>query len=100
MEMWTPNVKLPRDRAGKLSAYAWPGGYPILYHTKDGCVLCSLCADLSDRNKDEFPGFKPVEYFIHYEGPSEFCGECGKEVPSAYGDPEAEECSKNKGESS
>ena len=27
-----------------LDAYAWPGGYPILYHDNEGNELCSDCA--------------------------------------------------------
>lgn len=26
---------------GTLPAYAWPGGYPILYMAKDNGILCS-----------------------------------------------------------
>ncbi len=30
--------------------YAWPGGYPILYVTSDGALLCSDCARKNFRN--------------------------------------------------
>ena len=25
-------------------AYAWPGGYPIVFYTSDGAILCNHCA--------------------------------------------------------
>ena len=80
-------MQLPtRNSDGKLPAYAWPGGYPVLYLDKHNETLCADCAtkDLDDPDTDD----KPVAYFVHYEGPSEFCAECNAEVESAYGDPE------------
>ena len=71
----------------ELTAYAWPGGYPVLYLDQNNETLCAKCAtkDLND------PENKPATYFVHYEGPSEFCAECNAEVESAYGDPEQQE---------
>jgi len=34
-----------RDEAGKLPAYAWPGGYAIAYLCADGEWLCATCAN-------------------------------------------------------
>jgi hypothetical protein len=34
-----------RDSKGDLPAYGWPGGYPIVYVTKDGGELCAACAN-------------------------------------------------------
>ena len=31
-----------------LDAYAWPGGYPILYYDNEGHELCSDCAASTD----------------------------------------------------
>ena len=88
-------MKLPeRSSDGKLPAYAWPGGYPIIYLDREDSVLCADCATKSLDDPDEVPQFKPVAAHVHYEGPSEFCGQCGAEIESAYGDPaetEAEE---------
>lgn len=61
----------------KLPAYAWPGGYPILYATDEGCVLCHKCATSDDA------------HFIHYEGEPLHCEECNKITDSAYGLPES-----------
>jgi hypothetical protein len=80
-----------RDSSGELPAYAWPGGYPILYLDKDNSILCPNCANDSDKDGAELPDFKPSAYFIHWEGSSIFCDYCSDEVESAYGDPDEEE---------
>jgi hypothetical protein len=72
-----------RDEAGKLPAYAWPGGYPIVYLTKDGSTVCPECAN---REVDE--GQAVVNYFIHWEGEPLICEDCNKAVESAYGVPD------------
>ena len=77
---------LPRDDSGRLVAYAWPGGYPVLYLDADNCVLCPECAQLSDDDDRT----RPVAYSIHWEGPDEQCENCGEMIPSAYGNPDEE----------
>lgn len=74
---------------GSLPAYAWPGGYPILYLDGDNSVICAECATRS--LDDAVESFRPNTWDVHYEGPAEFCEDCGKEIPSAYGNPEGEE---------
>ena len=64
---------------GKLPAFSWPGGYPLLYIDKDNAVLCADCAHQEEENIEAID--------IHHEGPSEFCVECNAEIESAYGDP-------------
>jgi hypothetical protein len=83
------DTTLPRDSDGKLSAYAWPGGYPIVYLDHDNETLCPECARAEDAN--EIENFRPCSCFIHYEGRPEICSECNREIESAYGDPEAAE---------
>jgi len=81
--------ELAQNNNGKLPAYAWPGGYPILYLDQHNETLCAECAtrDLNDPDTDD----KPVAYDVYYEGPNVFCAECNKEIESAYGDPGADE---------
>jgi len=67
-----------RDKDGKLPAYAWPGGYPILYHDDDGEVYCPRCANQTDDIE--------LINFIHWEGPFMNCCECMQVLESAYGD--------------
>ena len=73
---------------GTLPAFAWPGGYPMVYLDGQNNTLCPKCANISDH--DPWPEYRPVAHFIHYEGSSCYCDQCGKEMESAYGDPDEE----------
>mgnify|MGYP001233648852 FL=1 len=77
-----------RDENGKFPAFAWPGGYPLIYLDKDMTVLCAPCASRQ----------AVVAYDVYYEGPPEFCGDCNAVIESAYGDPEADD-DKSEGQS-
>lgn len=79
-----------RDSNGKLPAYAWPGGYQIIYLDQDNSVLCADCATKSLDNADEIPRFKPIAFDVYYEGPALQCDSCNKNIESAYGDPDAD----------
>lgn len=67
-----------RDTDGKYPSYAWPGGYPILYLTDCGAVICPNCAN---EGEDGLVS----SCFPHYSGHALDCDECGKIVESAYG---------------
>jgi len=58
-------------------------GYPLLYYDKGFEVLCAECAmeGINGEKEDNIP----VNYDIFYEGESEYCVDCGKEIESAYG---------------
>lgn len=81
-----------RDENGKLPAYAWPGGYPIVYVMDDGETLCPDCVNTEENVHEggNADGWRLEAYDIHYEGPPEVCAHCGKETESAYGDPESD----------
>lgn len=84
-------MKLPeRDTDGKLPAYAWPGGYQIVYYASDNGTLCSKCANSYKEGRD-CEELKPVAADIYWEGPSMLCQNCDIEIESAYGDPDAPE---------
>ena len=68
-----------------LPTFAWPGGYPIVYLAEDGAGFCADCANQADAE----PEITAADVF--YEGPSTFCDGCGREIESAYGDPDAPE---------
>jgi hypothetical protein len=69
---------------GELPNYA-DGGYPIVYYDKNGESFCGKCAS-------NYQGFDPIKYAdVYYEGPPQQCAECGEEIESAYGDPNADE---------
>ena len=75
-----------RDEDSKLPAFAWPGGYPVLYLDRENETLCPTCANTEDQTPDAEP---LTGWFIHYEGPPEFCAECNGQTESAYGDPDS-----------
>lgn len=83
-------MKVTLNEKGELDAYAWPGGYPILYLDRDNSTLCAKCATESLKDPDEVPQFKPVACDIYYEGPTLQCDQCGTDIESAYGDPKTE----------
>jgi len=81
-----------RDEAGNLPSYAWPGGYPVLYVMGDGGTLCPECANGKNGSEASASTDTPADwridaFFIHYEGPADYCDHCGKATESAYGDP-------------
>jgi hypothetical protein len=70
---------------GTLPAYAWPGGYPIVYYTEEGLTLCHRCANDPDTSD-------PVaDADVYWEGPAIVCEDKGETIESAYGDPDEEE---------
>lgn len=81
----TPEVNELRDDKGQLPAYAWPGGYPIMYFDTDMSVICPKCANLLDWNDAGITAFQ-----LHMEGPAETCENCYTQIDSAYGDPDEE----------
>lgn len=90
---------LPVNR-NPLDAYAWPGGYPIVYVFTDGGCICPDCANKEIKKIDQAikegnrahssgcGGWAIDSFMIHYEGEPEICDNCGKEIESAYGVPE------------
>ena len=74
-----------RGEDGKLPAYGWPGGYPLLYICRDGSVVCPACA-----NREVDAALEVVEYDVHWEGPELYCDDCGAAMESAYGVHDAE----------
>lgn len=84
------------DGSKHIIFYAFPGGYQINYYTRDGGILCAQCVEdnlelIRSAKEDNDPQWDIVAMEINYEGPSEFCDNCGKELESEYGDPWAEE---------
>ena len=90
------NVETILQSDGKLPAFAWPGGYPILYLMEDGASMCPDCANGENDSEatwnpgieDAGTGWVIVGYFAHMEGEPEFCCHCNAEIESAYGNPE------------
>jgi hypothetical protein len=73
-------------------AYAWPGGYPIVYVCHDGGEICPTCANAECRDKSaDDSQWAVVSAFIHYEGDPIICEHCNAEIESAYGPVEGAE---------
>lgn len=77
---------IERTPDGKLPAYAWPGGYTLLYLTASNDVLCSDCATRSLDDPEDFD--PPTVVDIFWEGPDMTCEDCSKPIESSYGDPD------------
>lgn len=91
---------IERDSNGKLPAFAWPGGYPIVYYSADMAEFCPACAngengsrccdptlDIECPDDDQW---RLVAADIYFEGPTIQCAHCNKDIESAYGDPNEE----------
>lgn len=60
------------------------GGIPLVYVTSFGQTKCDECAnELADCEIEDV-----TEVIPYYEGNTIQCDECGREIESAYGDPE------------
>jgi DNA-directed RNA polymerase subunit RPC12/RpoP len=73
-------------KGGRLDAYSGLGGYPIIYiDNKSGDLFCAGCAE-----KERDGNGTPLIHDTYMEGAPEHCEECGEEIESAYGDPDAD----------
>ena len=84
--MNTEAVEHYRRSNGKFPMYSSVGSYPVLYVAGDGDCLCGNCVTELSTSEDLGPSFTITSACVHWEGPSLYCGECGKELESAYGD--------------
>ena len=66
-----------KDELGNFIDYAWPGGYPVFYLTRDS-VLCPTCAN--ETPEDVISGD------ANWEDSSLYCDECSQRIESAYAD--------------
>lgn len=89
-------MEATRDDNGQFPAYAWPGGYPIIYVMADGGIICPDCANgkngsiASDKLDPDCPDDRQwhiVGMDVHYEGAPETCAHCNAQIESAYGIP-------------
>lgn len=80
-------MNLPRDENGQLSAWAWPGGYPIYYIDGEGSALCVNCARKEEAEGVEYWGEEkmPKSAEINYEDTELQCEQCYERIESAYG---------------
>lgn len=76
-----------RDEAGVLPSFTSIGSYPIVYATRNGCEICPDCANKNVTEYDD----PAVSGDVYYEGQDLACDDCGRAMPSAYGDPYEDE---------
>lgn len=74
-------MELNRDNDGKLSSYAFPGGYTLYYITRDSMAVCPDCA-----NRETDQSQAPVACDANWEDDNLYCEDCGERIESAYGD--------------
>lgn len=95
-----PDVSLARldscpdaDGRAPLAAFAFPGGYPLVYLCTDGACLCPSCANEEDReaynDDDDIAIDAPVvSFFANYEDVI-YCDGCYAAMMGAYVEEEA-----------
>ena len=79
--------KLKESNNGTLPAYAWPGGYPVIYITDDADVMCPKCANEEENVHftGDADGWRIDAYDVFYEGAAVNCCNCNERIESAYG---------------
>lgn len=81
----------------RAGAYAWPGGYPQYFVTRDGGALSFDAVREQLRNvawdhlNDASTGWRIDHIAINYEDADLVCDHTGKRIPAAYGDDDATE---------
>jgi len=81
---FNPNIKLT-DK-GLVMHYAFPGGYPIFYLTKENETLCPQCVqtNISDCCNVDDVSWYVESTGINYEDDNMMCCECNATIDCAY----------------
>jgi len=82
------------NKAIKAGAYAWPGGYAVLFLCKDSGVICFDCARKEQeliRSAIREPEYRDHQWqvvasFINWEDPALVCEHCNKVQKAEYCD--------------
>lgn len=82
---------------GDVSAYAWPGGYPLYYLAADNETFCTECvnkhikrivdATIDGDNKE----WELVARDVNWEDANMQCVQCNKRIESAYAEDSEDE---------
>jgi hypothetical protein len=81
---------LTQNADGTVPAFAWPGGYPIFYLTKDGETLCPACVNkeiriiVDDTLENGHSGWEVEAGDVNWEDADMVCCNCNKRIESAY----------------
>lgn len=78
--------------------FAFPGGYPMYFITRDGCALSF---DAAEEQREQIidaineprsnTQWEVISVEVNWEDTSLYCEHTGKLIPSAYGEETAEE---------
>lgn len=85
------------SKDGTVSAYAWPGGYPLYYIAKDGGTMCPTCVNkeikliVDETINDDGKQWQLVGREVNWEDANLTCDNCDKRIPSAYAEDDAED---------
>ncbi|AXQ68542.1 DNA ligase [Caulobacter phage CcrPW] len=80
----------------RAGPYAWPGGYPLYFVTRDGAALSfdavrsQFASVADDFMSDSSTGWRVCRVEINYEDSDLRCDHTGKAIPAAHGDDEDE----------
>jgi hypothetical protein len=78
----------------RAGSYAWPGGYPLYFITRDGDALSFDAVREQLRNvaydllNDVSTGWRVEGVDTNYEDVDLWCAHTNKRIPSAYAEPE------------
>ncbi len=79
-------------KAMRNGPYAWPGGYPLYFITKDGAALSFKAAKAERRNiisairDNDDSGWNVIAIDINWEDAELTCDHSGERIESAYAD--------------
>jgi hypothetical protein len=73
------------ENNGSYPAFAWPGGYPIVYYVADGSTLCPDCANNHAHMDASDPQWCLVAHDINWEDDTMQCEHCNTGIDCAYG---------------
>lgn len=79
----TKQLQAEINEHGSLPEVTGIGGYPLIYFTDNGRIICGTCAT---KEGDAITGRG-----AYFEGSTLQCDECNTDIESAYGDPEDED---------
>jgi len=69
----------------KIPSYAWPGGYPLYYITKDGGTLSpEAVIENEELCSGDDPQWQVIAVEANYENPDLYCDHSGVKIEAAY----------------
>lgn len=77
-------------RALRDGKYAWPGGYPLFFVTRDAAALCFECVRKEWRQvvwdflRNASTGWRVEACDANWEDPELYCDHCSTRIESAY----------------